>query len=73
MLRDAAWPTQATEFVSAIAVENHPIADLVSFSDFGSGPEAEKNWFGKLAAHLLKLLGSPVELLAMIGQSSSRQ
>lgn len=45
----------------------------VQFCDFGPGPQAEKNWLGQLAAHLLKRLGSPVELLAMIGQSSSRQ
>ncbi|PSN09180.1 hypothetical protein C7271_26945, partial [filamentous cyanobacterium CCP5] len=45
----------------------------IHFSDFGPGSEAEKNGFGNLAAHLLKRLGSPVELLAMIGQSSSRQ
>ncbi|MBE9156069.1 sulfotransferase [Nodosilinea sp. LEGE 06152] len=45
----------------------------IEFCSFGPGPVAEKNWFGQLAAHLLKRLGSPTELLAMIGQSSSRQ
>ncbi|MGG6239455.1 sulfotransferase family protein [Nodosilinea sp. AN01ver1] len=46
---------------------------IIKFCDFGPRPQAEKNWLGQLAAHLLKRLGSPVALLAMIGQSSSRQ
>ncbi|MBE9112705.1 sulfotransferase [Nodosilinea sp. LEGE 07298] len=45
----------------------------VEFCNFGLSPKAEKNRFGQLAAHLLQRLGSPTELLAMIGQSSSRQ
>ncbi|WP_035994495.1 sulfotransferase family protein [Leptolyngbya sp. KIOST-1] len=45
----------------------------IAFSAFGPSPEAEKNRLGQLAAHLLKRLGSPAELLAMIGQSSSQQ
>ena len=56
VIRDAAWPTKATEFVAAIAVEDHPVADL-----FGVTPPAIYSYLSTRKPSIQALLESLTE------------